>query len=571
MPDAYYRIAANKSDADATLYQHERLMARLMDLARVRKDRVPLFADIRSSHRFPLKVEYRPTILMSNDLMKITSTPGSRSFRTVYGGDMQGQMFMKLPFSAGNFAANTKHYAFAFCRKFLCSIIKRVTFRTGGELFSEFNGDAFFLYNEWFIQPHLRPALNRMMREAVLEFDFAPSSPVLEANDVPTPGATTVGNGSYAHRVDSLRLFLPHYPVTLPTIHRPAFDIYFPLNIISCAGGLEYSYPLSALHNQDRVLEYEFYDVMDYVNCIVDDTSLGTGDATGVSTLNLGTNAEGAPWYLDVTPAIAQGGPGPAGSVQINAGVGLSSTSGFVLPTDVSTSLFVNKPSLGTIDLYVNYLIVHRDLQKVLSLNGYAMAIRQYTTDTKTVTTNDTWEFQQTKIVEWIGLIGRHSYNYRRTLTGGADITVGDATTYVDAAGATVSAASGTAYHPYHEINPYYMPTDEKPINDIDVLARGQVFYKELDWDMLSSVNPFITAGDDSSTSANNCAGVVLFTQRMARNDVWSTYNSGFGPNVSIRWRTTAFSPSNPGTLSSVMCSVNIFAAYRGVLTVRYA
>jgi hypothetical protein len=122
----------------------------------------------------------------------------------------------------------------------------------------------------------------------------------------------------------------------------------------------------------------------------------------------------------------------------------------------------------------------------------------------------------------------------------------------------------------YYEVDPFYLPVDEQPINQITLSARGQVFYKDLTWEEVSAVYQYLYTKSEMGTTVNHCIAVFTFAHHYMDELHTGSYNSGFGPNLRLLWRTYAFSQSDPGLLNTVVQGLNMVLAYRGSLSIRY-
>jgi len=212
-------------------------------------------------------------------------------------------------------------------------------------------------------------------------------------------------------------------------------------------------------------------------------------------------------------------------------------------------------PTINATRLLVEYWVVHKDLQHMLAMNAHGFLIRQYFHDTETLTDKTVREISVTKIIESIYFIARHSYN----------VTVTPVNPGVD----QVTLTAVTIDRVY-EIDPFSLPQGQKPINNITLGARGQSFYKNLDWDEISSVYGFLFENGKCGTSLNHCLGAITFAHFYIGDGHTGSYNSGFGPNLRLSWTQHAFSQSDPGILDSIIQGLNMVLTYRGALTIRY-
>jgi hypothetical protein len=489
MPDAYYRIAANKSEADSSLYQHARLTKSLSAVASQRKDNVPTFKDIRLTHRFPLKQDYKPIVLLSNDIVEHTTNTGK--FVTEYKGDTQGQMYMKTHITAGEVdAVLTQYYTFQYCENFVPALINKINFKVNADHVCSIPGAALFVYSRVYVTPNMRPGLMRLWKETVVTLKYGVGMPL-------NPAA----QAAYTVAITSFTASMPHTPLNAPAYAKPAFDLYIPLDIITTAKGVDNPFPTAALHNLERTVEFEYNTLTDYINVI-------------------GADDGGTTWD-------------------------------YVNP---SNATWLSTPSISSTLLYVNYILVHRDLQKIMALNGAAYVIRQFEADEVIVTNADRRELSYTKVIDSIAIIARYFRNTTRVETG-ATITIN-------------LVAINTEY----PIDPFFLPMDTNPISTINVTARGQVFYQNKTWDELSAVFPYIFGSDQSSAPLDRSLAMVTFNQKLTDRDLFSTYNSGYGPNVTIQWGATAFSTTDAtkGAIIFIVIAVNVIAAYRGVMSIRY-
>jgi len=522
MPDAYYRISANQSEADETFCQHPRLIMNLQKVAPMRRDNIPRFKDIRATHRFPIKTEYRPCILMSNDLIKHTTN--TNNFITGYNGDIQAQMYLKTYISAGTiditdtagaafFATAGATAAWSFCRNFVPRLLKQTDFMVQGDTITDFSGDVLYLYSQWFVRADRRAALLRLWRETLVEFEYNGTKNPTITGGAGTATAVETSPITWAADPTNFSVRVQHIALQAPRYSRPAFYLFIPLDALSLARSLEQSFPLSPLYALERKVEFEYNDIRDTINVYIDGATGGTAPLDGWAQPGFGSNA--IPWTAT--------------------------------------------PSITKTELFVNYILVHRDLQRILSMNGYGYVIRQFAYESVNVDTNTNRELSYTKVVDWVGIIGRYTRQTKPTVDG----------TSIDYDGTGTAATIPGQY----KIDPYSIPADIDPINDVDVTARGQTFYKELTWTEMSSMFGYTTGGTDFSSQIDRAAAIVPFTQRISMEQYLGSYNSGFGPNLTFTWRETAFDKNSSlpaGLVTFVLCCDNAFAAYRGTATVRY-
>jgi len=246
--------------------------------------------------------------------------------------------------------------------------------------------------------------------------------------------------------------------------------------------------------------------------------------------------------------------------INVWAGVsGSSPDSGLVDPTatNPTTGIFtwVTTPTVTGTRLIVENFVVQKELQRMLALNAHGFLIRQYFSDVETLYEKSGRELSVTKIIESIYLLCRHTRNVMHT-------PYPSTTTEVTLTGGAVSE--------YHAIDPFFMPVDEKPINGVSLAARGQVFYKDLDWDEISAVNQYLYSTPFNSTSSGHCLGVLTFAHFYNQDEHTGSYNSGYGPNLRLSWRQQAFTSTDTGILNTVIQGLNMVLFYRGALTIRY-
>lgn len=309
-----------------------------------------------------------------------------------------------------------------------------------------------------------------------------------------------------------LALQHPYSPLQSYEVTHGAFTAYVPLDIFTLSN-VENAYPLVGVYSLNRSLEYSDKAVTACINVWADD----------------GTWANGG--LVDPTA------------------------------TNPTTGVFTwaSTPAVTNTRLVVEYFVVHKDLQHMLALNAHGYLIRQYFDDTETLTDKTSREISVTKIVETLYILCRHEYSVTHTAVNAGVNQI------------TINQGGGTAnFDRFYEIDPFYLPVDEKPINRVTLSARGQTFYKELDWDELSAVNPYLFSTENNGTTCNHSIGVFTFAHHYCKLMHTGSYNSGFGPNLKLSWRSHAFSHTDPGRLDSVLQGLNMVLAYRGALSIRY-
>jgi hypothetical protein len=212
-------------------------------------------------------------------------------------------------------------------------------------------------------------------------------------------------------------------------------------------------------------------------------------------------------------------------------------------------------PAITATRLIVEYFVVHKDLQRMLAMNAHGYLIRQYFDDTDTLTDRTVREISVTKIIESIYILCRHNYSVVHTPI---------------ATGVTTVTLTGGVVDEVHRIDPFFIPVGEQPIDHITLSARGQTFYRNLNWEELSAVNQFLFTTPQMGTTLNHSIGVFTFAHFYYQDQHTGSYNSGFGPNLRLQWTTSAYAAADPGILNSVIQGLNMVLAYRGALTIRY-
>lgn len=320
------------------------------------------------------------------------------------------------------------------------------------------------------------------------------------------PSKDLVGQYNRTTAGTVLALQHPYSPLQSYEVTHGAVTLYVPYNIFTLCN-VRNAYPMVGVYSLQRTLEYSFNPL---INCI-------------------------------------------------NVWAGVGGTGDHVDPTMTNpvTGIFTwtTMPTITATRLMVEYFVVHKDLQRMLAMNAYGFLIRQYFEDTETLTDKTVREISVTKIIESLYIMCRHEYNVTHTPIDPGVITVALTAITVDA---------------YHAIDPFFLPVDEKPINQITLSARGQTFYKDLDWTEISEVNQFLFTTPGQGTSLNHCLAVLTFAHFYYQSAHTGSYNSGFGPNLRLIWRQNLFSQNDPGRLNTVVQGLNMVLAYRGALSIRY-
>ena len=304
----------------------------------------------------------------------------------------------------------------------------------------------------------------------------------------------------------------PYSPLQSYETTHAAFTAYIPYNLFTMAN-VANAYPMVAVFSLNRVLEYTFNTLLSCINVWAN--VLAVADP----------------------PADAE--------------------SGLVNPAGVTAYTWAATPAITATRLIVEYYSLHQALQNTLAMNAHGFLIRQYFEDTVAISDTSTTsrEISITKIIETLYMLARHERNIIPTpLDTGVDTLL----------------IAGAQEDKYHLVDPYFMPIDEWPINLITLAARGQLFYRDLTWEEVSAVNSFLFSSKDGGTSYNHCLGIFTFAQEYFNPQQTGSYNSGFGPNLRLSWRASAFSQLDPGRLSTIIQGMNMVLAYRGTLSIRY-
>jgi hypothetical protein len=212
-------------------------------------------------------------------------------------------------------------------------------------------------------------------------------------------------------------------------------------------------------------------------------------------------------------------------------------------------------PAVTDTRLMVEYWVVHKSLQRMLAMNPHGILFHQYTKLPETIVDKNSMDIAVTKIIETIYILCVHYYNTMHTQVGVTVLTMDDLVT------------TAPILYP---IDPFRLPMGQKPINRITVSARGQNFFRDHDWEEITSVFPYMYGQSSLGTTLNACVGIITF-------GVWywgllhtSSYNNGYGPNLKLAWLTHVFSSADPGVLIIILQTINMVLAYRGGITVRY-
>lgn len=303
----------------------------------------------------------------------------------------------------------------------------------------------------------------------------------------------------------------PYAPIqSYEVVHGP-FTAYVPYNIFTLCN-VRNAYPMVSVYSLQRFLEYSTVPLLSCVNI----------------------------WA----------GVGPVGGIIDPSAIGAT-----------GAYTWTTTPAITGTRLMVEYFVVQKELQRMLALNPHGFLIRQYFADEETLTDKTVREISVTKIIESIYVLCRHDYNIHHTPIDAGVSQV------------TLTPAAGPiprVFDEYHLIDPFFMPVGEKPISRLTLSARGQVFYRELDWEELSAVNQFLYSLPTQNTTINHCLGVFTFAHFYLQEQHTGSYNSGYGPNLRLQWRTQVFSQADPGVLNCVVQGLNMALFYRGTLSIRY-
>lgn len=505
MPDAYYRISASKSDFDVIVYAHDLLAQRLKFVAPSRKEGIPTLDDIRQGYRFPLK-KYRPMCLIANDIFRHTTN--SNSFELSFGGDIEAQKWLEITVTQGEVTpALGASVSFGYTRNLAATLLKKAAYKVASDEVNWFSGHAFFVFTQLFVNKDMAPAIARMTRELVVDFEYAKYTSVSEADDV----AQTMN-------VANLQLRLPHIPASANRLKHPQFSMIIPLDLLSGSYSAEEAIAITPIHTITRYVEFELNEISDCIN------------------------------------VVAQKG---AATASRDAGFANISRSGL---TGVYT--WASTPSVTAVRpaLYVNYLIVHRDLQQIIAFNPYAYVIHRMDTQNNIIQSSgsDSKTFALVRAIEYVALIHTHSKYATGAATGASTALTVEADT------------TDVATQEYCKIDPFFVDTDKAPIQTISIQARGNSFYKELPYETFSTILPYYLRSSSSTTFTNRALCVIPMCQKISITDFEGSYNSGYGPDLAVQWNSTIFDNTNPGLQTAVIFSSNVVAAYRGVFVIRF-
>lgn len=233
-----------------------------------------------------------------------------------------------------------------------------------------------------------------------------------------------------------------------------------------------------------------------------------------------------------------------------------STDEGFISQTSpAAVFTWTNMPAITTMRLLVEFFTIQKELQDTFALNPHGFLIRQYFNTPENITDATYRELSATKIVESVYFVCRHEHNVTPTA--------------MDFAVSNVVLADGPVEE-FHKVDPFFLPINEKPLQSVTISARGQTFYKELSWDEISAVFPFLYSTTLNSTTTNHCVGVITFAHFYAMKEHTGSYNSGYGPNLTVTWRASIFSSADPGRLDIILQCENMVLVYRGAVSIRY-
>lgn len=509
MAEPYYRISTAQSELDNILYDQGNLTGRLNGEAKMAKeqgeDDIPKVTRIKATHRFPFRSQFRPTVIMANQILVHTNSSNNR-FTLEYGGEFIARMYQALDISAGTLAfpvGSTLGPAsgWAYCPNFIAALLTLASFKVSTDTLYEFTGEMLYVFYSIISPIAQHTALARMLHETTYEMKWVPGG---AANSLP------YGVAAEASAFDNVMMVHPDTPAQAYALTHPAMTIYIPYNLFTM-NNVEDAYPEVAVYSLQRTLEYTFKSILSVINL----------------------------WAIDtLVPPV----------------------SGFIEPTFAGTVGYTWSavPAITATRIYVEHITLHRDMQQMMAMNAHAFMIRQYYKDTETMDTKVLHEIAVTKVIESLYLIGNFN---RNSITR----------TAVDAGVTSVQLSAAPVTTPViYPIDPFYVPVNTKPIDNITLSARGQQFYRDVKWDEFGSVWPYLFGKCDNNTSANACLAVITFGLWYRQQDHTGTYNSGWGPNLRIAWTAQAFSSLNPGTLIILLQCINMVLAYRGALTVRY-
>ncbi len=318
-----------------------------------------------------------------------------------------------------------------------------------------------------------------------------------------------IGQYNRTTAAGSLALQHPYSPLQSYELTHGAFTLYIPYTIFTLCN-VKNAYPMVGVYSLQRYIEYSLNPLLSCINI----------------------------WGYSSVLAADNGLIDPTATHPVSGAFSWAAT-----------------PAITGTRLVVEYFVVHKDLQRMIALNAHGYLIRQYFNAVETLTDKTSQEISVTKIIETIYVLCRHERNLVHTPTNpGVD---------------QVNLNAGL-FDRFHEIDPFFLPVDEKPINRITLIARGQTFYKDLNWDELTAVWQFLFSSDKLGTSYNHCLGVLTFAHFYFQDEHTGSYNSGFGPNLRLQWSQYAFSQADPGRINCIVQGVNMVLGYRGALSIRY-
>jgi len=503
--EPYYRITTAQSDLDKVLYEQPKASAMIMSAAVAarssgNRNLEPKVSLLKNSFEFLYRRGFKPAVIAANQWIKQTATSGNK-YELDYGGEYMARAYRAVDISigtlditvGGHFDGPGAGMGFAYCRNFVFHLMEKISFKVSSDSLYDITGEGMFAYYSMVSPAALRPALLRAIRETVYELKW-------------NPGATYDATGATLTQMSSFYAHFATEPIQAYMKEHKAFTVYVPLNFFTLFN-VTSPYPEVAVYSLPRYIEFQDRALERCINLYATDEAL---------------------------PAV----------------------SGFIPPAFTSTPVadytWAAVPAITSSRLYVEHIVMHKDLQPMLATTSHAFLLRQFYKDTETLSDKNMREIAVTKVVETLYLIGRHYYN----------------TTHTEIAPPVPVGGINSVY----EIDPFSMPTDERPINNITVSARGQTFYKELTWDEISCVWPYLLGHSGNSTTENHCIGVVTFASFYNWEEQQTgSYDSGFGPNLRVTWtEALPFTTADPGILDQIVQSYNVGMAYRGAFSIRY-
>lgn len=378
MSEPYYRISTAQSELDDMLYEQGSLSHRLASEAAEAGARggepVPRIARIKATHNWPFHQQYRPTVIMANQILCHSNSSNNR-FTLEYGGEFLARMYQAVDISAGALnnptvtpagSTLTANTGWAYCPNFVAALLTQATFKVSTDPLYEFSGEMLYVFYSAISPVAQHTALARMLRETTYEMRWVPGG---------AANGEAYGLAGAASVFDNVMMIHPDTPAQAYALTHPAMTVYIPYSLFTM-NNVENAYPEVAVYSLTRSLEYSFKDLINVINL----------------------------WAVSSTAA------------------------GFVNPTFSGTEgyTWALVPAITGTRIYVEHITLHRDMQQMMAMNPHAFMIRQYFRSEETMDSKASHEIAITKVIESLYLVSTFNRNsFART-------PIDDGTTTVD-------------------------------------------------------------------------------------------------------------------------------------------